>query len=421
MFHRSTASDPFRLKPIRAARVSEVSETTAASPVPVEERINFHIGNPVQDPRLSSAFLRTALGIDIERDDLKDSEPDAILDYLGWETADRPKLDFLIRVIKKSAPYMPRGGYSTKAPHSVVKAFFEWLEHQQETLQYDTGEKSGRREIILASGGIEETLRVILFTLSSYLETLPARIVCLGCELSPPLKLIPGLVFEDLVADEHLACDRVEQILIEQPDGPSFLIIGSALEEVTRRRLRALSIERPLFFIEANNAPNHLSLAREARLVQRVIRLLSPAIFSPRLAALATVFVAGNADYLSAIENVHFNLKGTPCASDVELLAYLLDQQSANPKDGPRAALLPGAPTSFEGLGLGRALDASLPRLAQQAGQHVEALLNAQAERVEHSLQVLEHKADGFTRRVQAAWKRSDRRRIRWRWFQGAT
>jgi len=97
----------FRLKPIRAARVSEVSETTAAAPVPPEDRINFHIGNPLQDPRLSSAFLRTALGIDIRQDELSDAKPEAIFEYLGWEAADKPKLDFLIRVIQKSAPYMP--------------------------------------------------------------------------------------------------------------------------------------------------------------------------------------------------------------------------------------------------------------------------------------------------------------------------
>ena len=43
----------FRLKPTRAAKVSEISEATAASAVAPEERVNFHIGNPVQDPRLS--------------------------------------------------------------------------------------------------------------------------------------------------------------------------------------------------------------------------------------------------------------------------------------------------------------------------------------------------------------------------------
>ena len=61
----------FRLKPIRAARVSEISETTAAAPVPTEERVNFHIGNPLQDARLSSAFLRIALGIDVHQEELE--------------------------------------------------------------------------------------------------------------------------------------------------------------------------------------------------------------------------------------------------------------------------------------------------------------------------------------------------------------
>ena len=62
-------SDPlelFKLKAIKAAKVSEVSEATASSNVPKEERVNFHIGNPVQDTSLSSAYLRLALNINIE-------------------------------------------------------------------------------------------------------------------------------------------------------------------------------------------------------------------------------------------------------------------------------------------------------------------------------------------------------------------
>src|SRR3972149_1595088 len=183
----------FRLKPIRAARVSEISETTAAAPVPNEERVNFHIGNPLQDSRLSSVFLRIALGIDIQQEGLRDTKPDAILEYLGWETSDKPKLELLIRTIQQSSPYMPRGGYSRKTPHALIKAFCAWLEHQQEPSHYDTGEQSGRREIILASGGIHETLRIMLFALSSYLEITPARILCYRCELLLPLKTIPNL------------------------------------------------------------------------------------------------------------------------------------------------------------------------------------------------------------------------------------
>ncbi len=404
MIHLSNSVDYFRLKPIRAARVSEVSETTAASPVPVEERINFHIGNPLQDPRLSSAFLRTALGLDIHDESLRDSQPEAILDHLGWEAADRPRLDLLIHLIQKSAPYMPRGGYSVKAPHRVIKVFCAWLEQQQEALRYDTGEQSGRREIILASGGVEETLRVFLFTLSAYLDNLPARILCLDCELLPPLQAIPGLEFEHLSADGHLACDRIEQLLAEQPQTPAFLVLGSVPNEATRRRLRVLSTEYPLFFIEANDAPNHLSLAREAKLVQRVIRLLTPAIFSPRLRGLSTVFVVGNAGYLSAIENVHFNLKGTPCASDITLLDYLLEHGPAD-ESKVTPSTLPQANPRFEGLGMVRGAEAALPQLAGDAGQRLEALLATRTQRLERSLAVLEGRAGQFAQRVHNARK----------------
>jgi hypothetical protein len=89
----------FRLKPIQAARVSEISETTSESSIPIEDQINFHIGNPLQDARLSSTFLRIALGIDVDREELRDTEPEAILEYLGWEKSEKPKLDAIIRII----------------------------------------------------------------------------------------------------------------------------------------------------------------------------------------------------------------------------------------------------------------------------------------------------------------------------------
>ncbi len=394
----------FRLKPVRAARVSEVSETTAAAPVPPEERINFHIGNPLQDPRMSSAFLRTALGIDIRREDLNDANPDALLEYLGWDAADKARLDFLIRVIQKSAPYAPRGGYSSKAPHPLIKAFCSWVEHQQEALHYDNGEKSGRRELILASGGIHETLRVVLFTLSSRLETQPARILCYGIDLLPQFKELPGLLFEDLPADESLACQRIEQLLAEQPHMPTFVILGSIPGEVTRRRLRLMSVDQPLFFIEANDAPNHLSLAREAKLVQRVIRLLTPAIFSPQLHIFPTVFIVGNADFLSAIENVHFNLKGTPSASEVEFLHFLIEQQLVRPAQD-EASAIPEAKPSFEGLSLNGASLTALPHLVEHAGQYLEELLNTHSQTMAHSLAALEEKTAVFSRRIHSAWK----------------
>ncbi|MFL7869328.1 MAG: pyridoxal phosphate-dependent aminotransferase [Anaerolineales bacterium] len=401
-------SDPqiaFRLKPIRVARVSEISESTAAAAIPDEERVNFHIGNPVQDVSLSSAYLRMALGIDIHREELSDTAPETILEYLGWDEIEKTKLDFLIRTIRKSAPYMPRGGYSRRKPHALVDAFRAWLDEQQEPLHYDTGEQSGKREIILGSGGIHEMLRIILFALSSYLEFTPARVLIYQCELQPQLKSIPNLLFDDLDEDEQVACSQVEQFLTHQPKNmPTFMLIGGPLDEVTRRKLRLMSIEQPLFFIEANNAPNQLSLAREAKLVQRVIRLLTPAIFAKRLHNLSIVFIVGNADYLSVIENVHFNLKGTPSASEVEFLDFLLTEKLAElPTDGP--ALVPKEKPSFEGLALGDGAETVLPDLAERIERHLDKLIEERALTLTHSLTVFEEKAAVLAHRVEQAWK----------------
>jgi aspartate/methionine/tyrosine aminotransferase len=404
--YQADSQNFFRLKPIRAARVSEISETTAAAPIPKEARVNFHIGNPVQDKRLSSAFLRMALGIDIRQEELSDDDPDAILEYLDWDLEDKPRLEFLIRAIRNSSPYAPRGGYSRKNPHPLIDAFSAWLEGQQEPLRYDTGQQSGKREIILATGGIHETLRVILFALSAYLEYTPARILCYRVELLPIVReSIANLVFEDLPEDEQTAKAQIEAALIEQPETPTFLLIGDPLEEVTRRRLRQLSIEKPLFFIEANNAPNHRSLAREAKLVQRVIRLLTPGIFSPRLQNLATVFIAGNADILSVIENVHFNLKGTPSASEVEFLNFLLEQGEAEARSNPPADIPKEKPT-FEGLALGVTAENALTQLGERIENYLEDLVDTRTQKLTRSLANFEAKTAVLGQKAQDAWKK---------------
>jgi len=166
----------FRLRPTRAAKVSEISEATASSATPPEERVNFHIGNPVQERRLSSAYLRAILGLDIRAEELTIDDPDAILDALDWSTEDRPTLDLFIQLVRQSAPYLPRGGFSRTAPPPPVLAFVDWLQHQAEPLSYDLGRTTGRREIILASGGIIEALRVFLHALSGYLVCRPAHV-----------------------------------------------------------------------------------------------------------------------------------------------------------------------------------------------------------------------------------------------------
>ncbi len=318
------SSSSFRLRPTRAAKVSEISEATAASSVAPEDRVNFHIGNPVQDPRLSSAMMRAVLGLDIRDTGLTAEDPEALLKALDWTGADRATLDFYAALVRRSAPYLPRGGFARTQPSPLVTMFSSWLEHQQESLTYDTGKTTGRREIILCSGGIAESLRVFFHAVSTFLAVLPARVVLHDVNLPPHVTSFQGLQFETLPHDEPAALETLRTLFGENPSEPTFLVLGSINTEATRRRLRIMSQDHPLLFLEANDAPNHLSLAREAKLVDRVIRFLTPAIFAPRLTFHSIVFVAGNADYLSLLETLHFQLKGNPSASEVELLTFLL-------------------------------------------------------------------------------------------------
>jgi len=197
-----------------------------------------------------------------------------------------------------------------------------------------------------------------------------------------------------------LACDQIEQHFAHDPEQPTFLLIGRLLEEETRRKLRLLSIEHPLFFIEANNAPNHLSLAREAKLVQRVIRLLTPGIFASRLHNLSTVFIAGNADFLKVIETVHFKFKGTPSATEIEFLIYLLDQKLTNLQEGHPSQIPQGKP-EFDGLGFGISAESALPRLAERIEGYLGRILDTHAQTLTASLKPFQDRSTVLDNRIQ--------------------
>ncbi len=366
--------DYFELRPTRAAKVSEISEATASSATEPEERVNFHIGNPVQESRLSSAYLRAALGLDIRDETLSEEDLPAFLTALELDDAERPVLEYFASLIRKSAPYLPRGGFSRNAPPRLATDFSDWLQHQQDPLRYDLGRTSDRREIIFASGGTAECMRVFFHALSLYLAHLPAQILLFRTSLPPHVTSFEGLHVESLPAAEHAAVARLRQIAAGKAHGPTFVVMGEITTEETRRALRGLALTYPLFFLEINDAPNHLSLARESRLIDRVIRFLSPAIFSPRFRNLSIVFVAGNADFLSLLETLHFQLKGTPSASEVELLSYLLAQPhpERNTDALQSVRIEPPLETPPSGPGAG----AALARFASRAEVRLDAVLS---------------------------------------------
>jgi hypothetical protein len=321
--------DYFELRPTRAAKVSEISEATASSAIAPEDRVNFHIGNPVQESRLSSAYFRAALGLDIRDESLTGEDLPPALHALDLEEAELPVLEFLSSLVRKSSPYLPRGGFSRSAPPPLATLFNDWLQNQQDPLTYDMGKTSDRREIIFASGGTPECMRVFFHALSLYLVHLPARVLLFRSHLPPHVTAFEGLQFDTLPDDEHEALAQIRQIAGGEVQAPTFVVLGEITTEETRRALRGLALSAPLFFLETNNAPNRHSLARESRLIDRVIRFLGPEIFSPRFVNLSIVFVAGNAGYLSLLETLHFQLKGTPSASEVELLTFLLTRRTA--------------------------------------------------------------------------------------------
>jgi aspartate/methionine/tyrosine aminotransferase len=339
-------TDLFRLRPPRAAKVSEISEATAASPAPPEQRVNFHIGNPVQDPLLYAAFFRMALGLSVQDLSPTASDIGVVLDELGATEDDRARIEFLHAMITRSAPYMSRGGYQRNAPSDLINAFASWVEKgQSDPLSYDYGRTSGVREVILATGGIIETFRVFLLATGQYLVHTPATLMLDALDLPEHLLQFPHMRVHRHQGDESALLETIRYLAPTTLEAPFFLALGRIVSEDTRRQLRELALERPLFVIEANDAPNSLSLARESRMSKRVLRFLTPGVFSPGLRGLPTVFVAGSPDYVTILEVAHFQLKGTPSAPEAEHLTRLLSRSGDSGQAPPRIedAEQPGA------------------------------------------------------------------------------
>ena len=333
MIHSAGHPDPmkfFQLRPLQAATISEISEITAASPVPESDRVNFHIGNPVQDERLKSLYSLLVIPQthqDHPRDPLSIKPDPASAEEEKHRAAYHQLIE---QAITNSTNYTPRGGFTRQQPVALIKFIKEWLlSGQEEPLSYDFGEESGQRECIIVNGGVWETIRIIFHTLSRYLACSPAQILCQGITIPPHLLQFPALSFYKLSDHSRNMVKEIITLISENSESPTFLLLGTILPETIRRQLRRISLTRPLFFIEVNNALNNLSLAREAQMLNRVIRVIFPDAFSRNLNSLTTGFLLGNATYLKVIETMQFELKGTPAAAEMDLLDFLLNQRKS--------------------------------------------------------------------------------------------
>ena len=194
-----TYNDPysyFKLRPLKAAKVSEISESTATSPVKPEERVNFHIGNPIQDIRLSSLYSQLVLELEIPVNQVNLNK---ISEDYDWNSKQVEQIKLICRAIENSSPYMPRVGFNFNNPNQHAILFKDWLiHHQYEPLEYDLGTETGRREIIFSCGGIWENLRVLFFSLTNYMLNLPARVFLSGVQIPDFLFDFPSLLINKL-------------------------------------------------------------------------------------------------------------------------------------------------------------------------------------------------------------------------------
>lgn len=317
-------SELFKLKPIKAAKVSEVSEATAASDVPIDERVNFHIGNPVQDDELLDIYFRLACNLNFDDKENIINYLNNIIDKLGIDDNKKPLVYLLLNLIKVASPYSPRGGFNKNNPPALINWFLDWLvKFQSEPLLYDIGTSTGKREIIISTGGFLEALRLIFFALDNYLVHLPANIIVFGDILPNYLTSFINLNFIFVNSDEDSFLNEIQQS-IKINLIPHFILLNKIPSEKTRRALRSLSLNNPLFFIEYNNAPNSYSLAREAKMENKVLRLISAGAFNNKFINSPIVFIAGNYNFINVIENVQFKLKGTPSSTEIEFLSFII-------------------------------------------------------------------------------------------------
>jgi aspartate/methionine/tyrosine aminotransferase len=329
----------FALKSLRAAKVSEISEATAGAAVAPEQRVNFHIGHPVQDDRLTRLYQTLIFGLPVNSD-RRVSDP---LESLTVDENLMARLRFLAQTVENSVAYLPSGGFSSRSPGPLAERLQHWLgPGQEESLDYDLGLKSGRRELTMISGGRWEAIRMLFAMLNKYLERQPAKIYLYQIELPSPIAEISGSWIQPISHNETQALLSLEEELQTAPENPHFLLLGAVMTEDARRKLRSLCLDAPLFLVEVNNAPNHNSLGREAGLAERVLRILTPEAIDPHLWPVSLAFLVGNSDFVQAIETTHFELKGTPSAPEVDLCAFLMKTL-----EGSGSRLDPVYPTDF--------------------------------------------------------------------------
>ncbi|NOY78023.1 MAG: aminotransferase class I/II-fold pyridoxal phosphate-dependent enzyme [Calditrichaeota bacterium] len=313
-----------RLKPSFPSLVGEISKRTADAPVDPERRVDFHIGNPVQDDSLDRLYNAVLSGAEFLQPFAEDfNESDFLSDLDDPDLSEYFKL--LFETSRKSVAYSPAGGFSPGNPGTLTRkleAFFNRV--QDSPTRYHFGEK-GAPEFALASGGRWQALKLLLQVLFEQTEYTSTQGLVLG-----------RLPYPQILA----ACSN--QVTLVENSGPSFfrkleaarknsksdaLLFVLLLQKVPqedRKRLGDFLQQHPVLLIEANDSLQAESLASFSKLKGQMIRILSPAVIHPYLNWSSLSFILAPADVIAAFNRQHFKKMGTPSASEIKLLNFFL-------------------------------------------------------------------------------------------------
>ena len=105
------------------------------------------------------------------------------------------------------------------------------------------------------------------------------------------LKDLDSLQTEKLPGGESELFEIISKYFDSEKNQPVFLFMGKIFSEETRRELRNLSYENPLFFVEINDAPNHLVSCERSKTKKQSVANFNTFFFIRAIEKLSVVFL----------------------------------------------------------------------------------------------------------------------------------
>ncbi len=316
-----------KLKKSSPPLVGEISQLTAEAGVDPKSRVNFHIGNPVQDEALNRLYNAILSGDDFSG--LTAGDFDEKVFFQSLDDADiQSYFRLLFETSRKSVSYAPAGGFSPKNPGTLTRKLAVFFNDSPKTpVRYNFSKNNTAPEFAMASGGRWQALKILLQMFFEQAETPRKTLLVVGAPEVPEVhERYPGeVLFFDTEGSSQI--QKLESFFAsEGSKSVGFMVLHKKFEESHRRRLSRLLLEKRIFLIEVNQTASSESLSAVRGTKTRMVRILSPEIIHPELKYSSLAFLLGPAEIIEAFNRRHFKKMGTPPASEIKLLDFFLNE-----------------------------------------------------------------------------------------------